>query len=186
LVVFLGLAFVPSAFLDRVTTFDPEVDAPGQDSLQNRVHAVHSALSMVASDPLFGAGVGNFTWVARVFYHSPGATHNSYLWATTSGGLGVLGLYLLLFYVTFRMLRQLEREGPRELLWLSKALRVNLITFLIFSAFADFWLSDFLYLMIGLTVAMTYVWRRQGEIQMATRSAAKPRRQVNPSTVKVS
>jgi hypothetical protein len=117
---------------------------------------------MIGSDPLFGAGFGNFPWVARVFYNSSGATHNSYLWATTSGGVGVLALYLLLFYVTFRMLRQLEREGPAELLWLSKALRVNLLTFLIFSAFADFWLSDFFYLIMGLTVAMTYVWRRQG------------------------
>jgi O-antigen ligase len=161
LIGLLGLAFVPSAYLERVTTFDPEVDAPGQESLQNRLLVVTSALKMAASDPLFGAGLGNFPWVARVFYNSGGATHNSYLWAITSGGVGALVLYLLLFYVTFRMLRQLEKYGPRELLWLSKALRVNLVTFLIFSGFADFWLSDFLYLIMGLAVAMTYVWRRE-------------------------
>ena len=186
LVAVLGLAFVPSAYLERVTTFDPEVDAPGQESLQNRLLVINSALSMVASDPLFGAGFGNFPWVARVFYNSAGATHNSYLWATTSGGLGVLALYLLLFYVTFRMLRQLEKEGPRELLWLSKALRVNLITFLIFSGFADFWLSDFFYLIMGLTVAMTYVWRRRGENLTVTRPTAELGRHMKSLTLTAS
>jgi hypothetical protein len=33
--------------------------------------------------------------------------------------------------------------------------------FLVFSAFADFWVNDFLYLIIGLTVAMTVLWKRQ-------------------------
>ena len=80
------------------------------------------------------------------FYGSSGHTHNSYLWALTAGGIGVFGLYLLLFYLTYRMLRQLERSGPQELLWLSKGLRVSLVLFMIFSAFADFWLSDFMYL----------------------------------------
>jgi hypothetical protein len=186
LVALLGFVFVPSAYLERVTTFDPAVDAPGQESLQNRVHVIMSALSMVASDPFFGAGFGNFPWVARVFYNSAGATHNSYLWAVTSGGFGVLALYFLLFYVTFRMLRQLEKEGPRELLWLSKALRVNLITFLIFSGFADFWLSDFLYLTMGLTVAMTYVWRRQVENLTVTRPAGKLGRHMKPLTLAAS
>ena len=44
----------------------------------------------------------------------------------------MLALYLLLFYVTYRMLRQLEKSGPRELLWLSKATKANLLLFLIF------------------------------------------------------
>jgi O-antigen ligase len=162
-VALLIVAIVPGAYLERATRFDPEVDAPGQESLQNRVHVVMSALNMIAADPLFGAGFGNFTWVARAFFGSSGATHNSYLWATVSGGIGVLTLYLLLFFVTFRMLRRLEKEGPRELLWLSKGLRVNMVTFMIFSAFADFWLSDFLYLMVGMSIAMTRVWRHQEE-----------------------
>jgi hypothetical protein len=38
-----------------------------------------------------------------------------------------------------------------------------MVTFMIFSAFADFWLSDFLYLMVGMSIAMTRVWRQQEE-----------------------
>ncbi len=73
----------------------------------------------------------------------------------------MLALYLLLFYVTYRMLRQLERSGPRELLWLSKATKVIFCCFSFFPIFARFWLSDFLYLIVGLAVAMNHLWRRQ-------------------------
>ena len=157
----LILAVVPHAYLERATTFDPDTDAPGQESLQNRIHVIFAALRMIASDPLFGTGIGNFPWVGPAFYGSSGHTHNSYLWALTAGGVGVFALYLLLFYLTYRMLRQLERSGPQELLWLSKGLRVSLVLFMIFSAFADFWLSDFMYLILGLTISTTYIWRRQ-------------------------
>jgi hypothetical protein len=63
-------------------------------------------------------------------------------------------LYLMLFYSTYRMLRQLEVRGPPELLWLSKGMRVNLILFMVFSIFANFWISIFVYLFVGLTVSM--------------------------------
>jgi hypothetical protein len=59
------------------------------------------------------------------------------------------------------MLKVAEQVGPRELLWLSKGLKVSLLLFLLFSAFADFWLSDFLYLFVGLTVALAYLPREQ-------------------------
>jgi hypothetical protein len=170
LVAFLALTVVPATFIERVTTFDPNAQAVGQESLQNRRRVVLNALKMVAADPIFGAGIGNFPWVAPSFFGSRGHTHNSYLWALTSGGIGVFGLYLLLFYVTQRMLKQLEYSGERELLWLSKGLRVNLFLFLIFSGFADVWLSDFLYLMVGLTVAMTRIQQRQQQEMAVVRS----------------
>lgn len=165
-IALLIFAIVPTIYLVRATSFDPQVHAPGQESLQHRIHVVFGALKMVASDPIFGAGIGNFTWVAPAFFGSGGNTHNSYLWALTSGGIGVFALYLLLFYITYRMLKQLETSGPQEFLWLSKGLRVNLLLFLIFTAFADFWLSDFLYLIVGLTIAMTHLWQR-GEQKLA-------------------
>jgi hypothetical protein len=164
---FIGLlmvAVVPHADLERATTFDPAADRAGQASLQNRARVVFGALNMIASDPIFGAGFGNYLWVARAYFGVSGATHNSYLWALTSGGIGVFALYLLLFYVTYRMLKQLERAGPRELLWLVKGTKVNLFLFLICSVSTDFWLSDFLYLNLGLTIAMTHLWRRQEQI----------------------
>jgi O-antigen ligase len=117
---------------------------------------------MTADHPVFGVGLGNFQWAKAFYGLARGApTHNSYLWALTAGGIGVLALYVLLFCVVYRALKKLERSGPPELLWLSKGLKVNLFLFLVFSAFADFWLSDFLYLLLGLTTCMTALWQRE-------------------------
>jgi O-antigen ligase len=164
---FLGavLAFltimVPASQYMRATSFDPTAQAPGKQSLNKRINRIWHLLEIAASNPVLGIGVGNFRWVNQSRYGDDRQPHNSYLGTLAESGIPVLSLYLLLFYMTYRMLTQLRRSGPRELLWLSKGLRVNLILFLVFSAFADFWLNDFLYLIIGLTVAMTVLWQRQ-------------------------
>jgi O-antigen ligase len=158
---FLILLAVPMAQLTRVTSYDPTVVTPGQVSLRTRIDHLYAAAELIASDPIFGIGVGNFRWMNQAFYGHEKDPHNSYVWALSAGGIGALTLYLFLFYITYRMLQQLEKTGPPKLLWLSKGLRVNLMLFLVFSAFADFWLSDFLYMIVGLTVAMHYLWRRE-------------------------
>jgi O-antigen ligase len=157
------LLAAPVAQLTRVTSFDPAVSAPGQISLRERINHLYAAAELIASDPMFGIGIGNFSWMNQAFYGHDKEPHNSYIWALSAGGIGALALYLLLFYVTFRMLKQLEKTGPPELFWLSKGLTVNLILFLVFSAFADLWLGDFLYIILGLTLAMYYLERRHSQ-----------------------
>jgi hypothetical protein len=152
---------VPASQYMRATSFDPTTQAPGKQSLNHRIARIWNLLETAASNPILGIGIGNFRWVNQSRYGDDRQPHNSYLGTLAESGAPVLSLYLLLFYVTYRMLNQLKRSGPRELLWLSKGLRVNFILFLVFSAFADFWVNDFLYLMIGLTVAMTVLWKRQ-------------------------
>jgi O-antigen ligase len=152
---------VPASQYMRATSFDPTTQAPGKQSLNHRITRIWNLLETAASNPILGIGIGNFRWVNQSRYGDDRQPHNSYLGTLAESGVLVLSLYLLLFYVTYRMLNELKRSGPRELLWLSKGLRVNLILFLVFSAFADFWVNDFLYLIIGLTVAMTVLWKRQ-------------------------
>jgi hypothetical protein len=146
--------------------------------LRNRIQTDYAALKIGLSNPFLGIGIGNFRW-AKLGSEGLGRasnTHNGYLWALTSGGVGVFALYLLLFVHSYRLIRQLERSGPRELLWLSKGLKVNLFLFLLFSAFTDFWLSDFLYLLISLPLAMTLCWQREQQqilkVQLAAKAAA--------------
>lgn len=158
--IFLSV-IVPASQYIRATSFDPTTQAPGKQSLNHRITRIWNLLETAASNPILGIGIGNFRWVNQSRYGDDRQPHNSYLGTLAESGAPVLSLYLLLFYVTYRMLNQLKRSGPRELLWLSKGLRVNLILFLVFSAFADFWVNDFLYLIIGLTVAMTVLWKRQ-------------------------
>jgi hypothetical protein len=158
--VFLSI-IVPASQYMRATSFDPTTQTAGKQSLDKRITRISHLVQTAASNPILGIGIGNFRWVNQIRYGDDRQPHNSYLGTLAESGVLVLGLYLLLFYVTYRMLTQLKRSGPPELLWLSKALRVNFILFLIFSAFADFWLNDFLYLIIGLMVAMTIVGQRE-------------------------
>jgi O-antigen ligase len=171
---FLLWAAVPTAQFLRATNFYPTLVVTGQSSLQSRINRVRVLLEIAASNPIFGIGIGNFYWMHQAGVGVRPNPHNSYLWALSSGGIGVLVLYLLLFYITYRMLKQLERAGPRELLWLSKGLRVNLILFLVFTAFADFWLNYFLYLIVGLTVAMTRLWQDQDQKLAPIRHPSRP------------
>lgn len=167
--VMVVAAAVPSAQLIRGTTFDPARQTRGQESLRNRINTVVGALELSLENPVLGIGVGNFRWLHQVRQGRTLETHNSYLWALTGAGPFALGLYLLLFLVTYRTLRWLHRHAPPDLRWLVKALRVNLILFLLFSAFADFWLSEFLYLLVGLTAVLASLARRESAV------AARPR-----------
>ena len=169
--VLLGLAFlvivlvVPSRNLTRVTSFDPNQQAPGQMSLRQRIATDFAAVKIALDHPLLGVGLGNFVSAERL---TPGIgteakSHNSYTWALTEGGIGVLALYLLFHFFTYRTLRRLERTGPPEFLWLSKGLKVNLLMFLLFSCFTDFWLSDFFYFLAVLPLALTLYGQRQAQ-----------------------
>ncbi len=154
----LTLAMVPTFQLIRATNFDPgRTDLPGQRSLQNRRETVVAGLAMLADHPILGVGIGNFS----LHYRRGRQPHNSYIWAATAGGIPALFLYLLLYFVTYRMLRRLERAGPPDLVWLCTGLRVGLILFLFFTLFADFWLSEFPYIVVGLTVAMNILARQR-------------------------
>jgi O-antigen ligase len=157
----LFLAIIPASSLLRATTFEASHSSAGGESLSNRINTITAAFEMIASNPILGVGLGNFRWMHQIAYGRDLHPHNSYIGALLNGGVGCLALYLLLFYVTYQMLKRLERSGPRELLWVSTGLRISLIIFLIASISDDIWLNDFLYLITGLTVAMTRVWQIQ-------------------------
>jgi O-antigen ligase len=167
----LFLSIVPAASLLRATSFEATQSTGAGESLSNRISTVTAAFEMIASNPVLGIGIGNFRWLHQIGYGSDLHPHNSYVGALLNGGIACLALYLLLFYFTYQMLKELEKSGPRELLWVSKGLRINLILFLIASISDDIWLNDFLYLMIGLTVAMTCVWQSHYQRFIGDRSS---------------
>jgi len=156
----LFLSIIPATSLLRATSFEATQSTGAGESLSNRINTVTAAFEMIVSNPVLGIGIGNFRWLHQIAYGSDLYPHNSYLGALLDGGIICLALYILLFYFTYQMLRELEKSGPRELVWMSKALRINLILFLIASISDDIWLNDFLYLMVGFAVSMTRVWQR--------------------------
>lgn len=152
---------VPQIAMLRSTSFESTAGAPGAQSLKDRAKTVYAGLSMAASDPILGVGIGNFLWIHTASYGLKRFPHNSYLGALAEGGVGVLALYLLLFYATYRMLRQLELNGPLDLLWLAKGFRFNLILLSVYSLTDDAWLQGLPYLIIAATIAMYRLWGAQ-------------------------
>jgi O-antigen ligase len=157
----LVLTVVPATTLLRATTFESSRSALGGESFSNRLKTIYAGLEMLAQDPILGIGLGNFLWMNQAYYGGDQPPHNSYLSALLYGGIGALVLYLLMFSITYRMLKQLERYGPREMLWLVKGLKIALFLFMLASVSADLWFEDFTYCIVGLTVALLHVSQRQ-------------------------
>jgi O-antigen ligase len=164
LIVLAGLlviSVVPSDTLERASTFDPNVQTHGQESLQNRISQLGSAFRLVVTHPFLGIGIGNFESVSLVKHRVGGGVHNAYLRAMVEGGILAFTLYLALFYVTYRTLRRLERDGPPDLLWMVKGIRVGFVLFLIASLTGDIWLEESLYLIFAFTIA----FQRMAEVE---------------------
>lgn len=160
-VVIMVLLLVPAIAVLRSTSFETTSSAPGAHSLHDRLNTISAAVGMIASDPVFGVGIGNFLWRNAAAHGFQTFPHNSYLWAFSEGGIGVLVLYLVLLYATYRMLRQLEAAGPPDLVWVAKGLRFNLILLLVFGLSDDVFLTDLFYLLLASTSAMFRLWQIQ-------------------------
>ncbi|HEX9818989.1 MAG TPA: O-antigen ligase family protein [Methylomirabilota bacterium] len=143
------LLAAPAAMVQRASDFNV-----GRTTTIGRLHAIEAAVVMMAENPVFGVGPGNFSWRYHVLTGSLMSPHNAYIWAIVSGGPLLLILYLVLFHRTYGTLRALERGGPAAFVWLVTALRFNLILFLVFSAFATVWTAEVFWLLVGLTIVL--------------------------------
>jgi O-antigen ligase len=144
----------PSAMVQRATTLDM-----GGFTTIHRLHTYEAGIMMVLENPLFGVGPGNFDWRNHVMTGRALSAHNSYLWALTSGGPLLLILYLAVFHRIYRTLRTVERHGTGPFVWLATALRLNLITLLLFSFFGTIWQAEPFWLLVGLTIVVARVSR---------------------------
>jgi hypothetical protein len=177
-VVVLISLLVPAIAVLRSTSFETSSSAPGGQSLKDRVSTIYHGIAMVSSDPILGVGLGNFLWLHAASYGLPRLPHNTYLWAIVEGGIGVFVIYLLLLLTTYRMLRQLEAHGPRDLLWVSKGLRFNMVLLVLYSMSDDTFLYDLTFFLLAATVALYRLWASE-------RLAAVPER-VRPTVLQPS
>jgi hypothetical protein len=160
-VLLLMSVIVPTVAVMRSTNFEATAGTPGAQSLKDRINTMSNGLEISLSNPVLGVGLGNFLWIHTAYYGLKRLPHNSYLWALAEGGIAVLALYLLLWYATWRMLRQLETAGPLDMQWLAKAFRFNLVLLLVYSLSDDTFLQILPYLLLGATVAMYRLWLAQ-------------------------
>lgn len=163
---------VPEQALERIAnipgiTTDSE-SGEGAGSIERRGYTYGVGLDIWQLAPLVGVGPGNWPYVRFITdpLRSAAAPHNSFLKALAEGGILTLGLYLTLFIVTLRDLVRCERSpaamaaARRDgLAWLLSGARIALVTFMIFSLFADLWDLIFAYLLIGIAAVLLQRYR---------------------------
>lgn len=165
---------VPQEALDRLSNIPglSQSDGssnPGAGSVQRRAYTYQLGFDLWAKAPVIGAGPGN--WPLVRFLNDPlrssAAPHSSYMQALVEGGLAAFVLYIALFYITLRDLWRCEaspyamaqaREDGVD--WLLAGTRICLLTFMIFSLFADLWDLVFAYFLLGLGAVLIqrYLW----------------------------
>jgi len=145
-----------------------ETGVEGGGSIEKRRLAVDVALDIGSRNPFLGVGVGN--WEIARFRVDPqrsiAVPHNSYLLSFAEGGIFCLGAYLLAFFLTIRELGVIVKSKAivarvREdgLLWVVEGVRLCLISFMIFSLFADLWESIVFYLLFGIGAVLIRRYR---------------------------
>lgn len=158
---------VPEQALERIANI-PGISADadsgeGGGSIERRGYTYGVGLQIWEQAPLVGVGPGNWPYVRFITdpLRSAAAPHNSFLKALAEGGIVTLCLYLGLFWVTLRDLLRCERSravmaaAARDgLAWMVSGTRIAVVTFLIFSLFADLWDLIFAYWLIGIAAVL--------------------------------
>jgi O-antigen ligase len=143
---------------------DAEGSAEGEGSLERRSYTYGLGFELWEKAPIVGFGPGNWSFVRFINdpLRSAAAPHSSYLQALVEGGVISLALYLALFAVTIRDLVRCERSAvimararSDGLDWVLAGTRICLVTFMVFSLFADLWSLIFAYFLIGLASVLT-------------------------------
>ncbi len=171
---------VPEQALERIANI-PGItshadEGEGGGSIERRGYTYGIGLQIWEQAPIIGIGPGNWPYVRFITdpQRSAAAPHNSFLQALAEGGLLTLLLYLVLFAITLRDL--LRCEGSREVMvaaqrddlsWLLRATRIALLTFLVFSMFADLWDLIFAYFLIGIAAVLIQRYRSLALAPMA-------------------
>lgn len=145
-----------------------DASVEGSASIKKRRLGFDVGMEIGRRHPLIGVGVGNWE-IARFRIdpqHSIAGTHNSYLRAFAEGGTVSLATYLLAFLVTIRELGRilkrkeaLARVRADGLQWIVSGVRMCLISFMIFSLFADLWESIVFYLLFGVGAVLIRRYR---------------------------
>jgi O-antigen ligase len=168
---FAVATMVPVEAWERMITFNPQKGEIGATSNTMREETIFRAFEVAQDYPLFGIGIGNFREVSRQVYQDKyfRPPHNSYLWAASEGGIFVLAMYLVLFWVTWRDLSVVTRLAHRdpEIGAAAGGVRVIFLLYFFFSLFADLWLNPITYAMIGLIVVMRRYVESLPELEQA-------------------
>jgi hypothetical protein len=162
--LFGGLALLTYTFIlsdsmqERILNINPfhEEGVEGSTSTEFRTATLMDSVDLIQRYPLTGVGLGNFRWMHKHLHGRFKPPHNSYVWAMSEGGIPLLLIFGGLFVVLWRRLGALRVPYAQhaELRGFPQFLRVYMVFFLFFSMFADVWIEEHIFLLVGATMLM--------------------------------
>lgn len=170
LLLFVGLSvlILPAAVWERAsTTSFSSMDA----SIQMRTQLLSGGLAMFLDHPIFGVGIGNF--IVHSYHYSgvlpPSYAHNMFLHVTAE--LGIFGLFFFtaLLWITWRMLRRVQRTSSREtqpfFFFISHGIEISLIGFCVAAFFLSQQFNKMLWILIALSVCVQRLYEMSKDLK---------------------
>ncbi len=143
-------------------------DYKSDESAMGRVEVWADALAGIRQHPIFGFGKDQFT------EHYARAPHNSYLQVVAELGLVGLYLWIALFYVSLKDLKNAAMgDWSDQLNIISKALQVSLFAYLFGSLFSSNAYYVTLYILFAITIAVCRTAYKQGSNLVRKRFSVK-------------
>ena len=156
------VTILPPRMQQRILNLNPfaQQTAEGSKSTEFRYATIQNSFQIIGEHPILGVGLGNFRWVHKHTHGRFKPPHNSYVWALAEGGVPLLLAFLALFWAIWRRLGRLqEAYADHDVIpYFPHWLRVYIVLLLFFSFFADVWIEEHVFLLIGATILLEY-WR---------------------------
>ena len=164
----LVIQFTPEKSLERITNLpftQGGEEGAGASSLSRRAYTWEIAVDIFRENPILGVGIGN--WDLARFLKDPtqaiGAPHSSYFLALCEGGIFCLLAFLILLWRCWLNIRFAERlvDDPnftipelRQLRWVIKSTKTDLVVLVFFSAFADLWQLVIVFWLVSIGIVL--------------------------------
>jgi probable O-glycosylation ligase (exosortase A-associated) len=164
LAVILIAQFAPDSYSDRISTiWNPQTEADEKGG--GRTEVWKAGLRIFLDNPVLGVGISNFTTAEGLHKTIPGrwtTAHNSFIQIGVE--LGIIGIFLFVFLTlgTVLKMRRLQKlwegkEGFKDFLWLTYAIETGMVGYIVCGFFLSQAYFDYLYFILGLSVAMQKV-----------------------------
>jgi probable O-glycosylation ligase (exosortase A-associated) len=164
--------FAPQGFWERMSTIlHPETEY--DQTLGGRTIIWRRGIDMMLENPVFGVGANAFH-IAEGLSHADiggkwSTAHNSFI--QIGAELGVIGLLLFIGLIytsikSMRALRRLVQNDPQfgNILWLTHAIEVGLIGYMVAGFFLSQAYSSILYFLLGLGVSLKKILMQTVEV----------------------
>lgn len=167
-------------YMERATSI---TDYEADGSARGRLNAWEAAWGVIQDYPVLGVGPNNFQVVFRLYSPDPGrfrVAHNAYLQIASESGLPALLLFLAAIGATLWRLQRLRSylggTERAELAWAevyARMLQISVLAYMVGSMFLNTAYSELVYTLIGLSVALEVVARKQVESPVAVGEPAE-------------